>query len=589
MRTLSGQATARGFALGPAFVYRGEGALSIPEYIIDASEVESEIQRFNRARASAHRDIESLIQTLRQRSGHEDVMIFEGHQMMLEDPLVQSEVEQSIRKEHLNAEAAVRSLADRVRAEFGRMNDPYCRERVRDIDDGERRLQKALGGFGAESVLELVCPCIVVAEDLTPSEIVRLPQEYILGFATNGGSTTSHVALLARAMGIPAVTGLGSMVDEVFAGDTVLLDGSAGVIVVRPDSETEQNFRKRLDRQNALAVEVSRAAPAGTLKAGGEVRLCANVHPGLSLDTLAEHGARGIGLYRTEYLWLNHELEPTEDEQFQAYRVAAESAGRQGQGASAAIRLFDIGGDKAVKGVTPHETNPFLGNRSIRYLLSNRPMLMVQLRAILRASAYGPVKLIVPMVACVEELRETRRALNEARSQLDAEGIAYDATLSVGAMIEVPSAAIIAEAIAREVDFFSIGTNDLIQYTLAADRGNAAVANLYQPLHPAILGLLRGVFKVAKSRQMSVSVCGESASDPVAGLLWAAMGATMLSMSAACIPVISALLSRVTRQDLTAFAAEILNLDCGLTGEETYAHARRWLETNVPDFSTLAS
>ena len=507
--------------------------------------------------------------------------------MMLEDPVVQSEVEQSIRDDHLNAEAAVRRLADRARVKFGRMNDPYFRERVRDIDDVERRLQKALGGFGGEPVSELVCPCIVVADDLAPSEIVRLPQEFILGFATNGGSATSHVALLARAMGIPAVTGLGSMVEEVFAGDTVMLNGTAGEIVVRPDAETERRFQKLLDQKNALADEISQSVPAGTLKAGGDVQLYANVHPGLSLETLAEQGARGIGLYRTEYLWLNHELEPTEEEQFQAYRLAAEYAARQGSGTSAAIRLFDIGGDKAVKSVTIHEANPFLGNRSIRYLLSNRSMLLGQLRALLRASAYGPIKLIVPMLSCIEELRETRQLLDETRARLDAEGIAYDKNLPVGAMIEVPSTAIIADAIAREVDFFSIGTNDLIQYTLAADRGNSAVANLYQPLHPAILRLLRGVFAAAQTRQLPVSVCGESASDPVVGCLWAGMGASVLSMSASCIPVISAVLARLTRQDLEDYAAEILGLDSGLTGAEVYTHARHWLETRVPDFASL--
>ena len=587
MQTITGLATARGFAIGPVFVYRGDGNVPIPEYVVDPGHEADELVRLKRAVMETKRDLDSMIATLRERAGQADVRVFECHQMMLEDPVLLGETEKHVMESHVNAESAVRRTAAHARKQFERMNDPYFRERVRDLDDIERRLLKALTGFGGNPHLELRAPSIVVADDLTPSETVQLPREYVLGFATNGGSTTSHVALLARAMGIPAVTGLGDVTGRVKAGETILLDGTSGTVTIAPDAAAIRDFSDLIERQREIVEEVSGGAPAGTLKDGGDVLLYANLHPGVPTGDVRGQGARGVGLYRSEYLWLNRELEPTEEEQFAAYREAALFAATLGPRSSIAIRTLDIGGDKLVRGISSKEANPFLGNRSIRYLLSNPDVFRKQLRAILRASVFGRVGIMYPMVSCVEELRESAAILEGVKRKLDAEGIAYDREVPVGAMIEVPSAAINANALAKYVKFFSIGTNDLVQYTMAADRGNEAVAHLYQPLNPAVLKLMRMTIRAAKENGIWVGVCGESAADPIIGVLWAAMGIDMLSMSATYIPLMSKLFSRLTRADLDDYLKTVEAMGDGASGSEMFLKCNEWIRKRIPDLDNI--
>ena len=587
MRTIAGLATARGFAIGPVFIYRGSGDVPISEYVVDPGHEAEELVRLKRAVLETQRDLESMISTLKERSGHTDVRVFECHQMLLEDPVLFGETEKYILEDHVNAEAAVRRTANHARAQFERMNDPYFRERVRDLDDVERRLLKALTGFGGSPHLEIKAPSIVIADDLTPSETVQLPREYVLGFATNGGSTTSHVALLARAMGIPAVTGLGDITGKVIAGETVLLDGTNGAVTIAPDEEAVRSFSDLVERQQEIVEDVSRGAPAGTLKDGGDVLIYANVHPGVPVADVKEQGARGVGLYRSEYLWLNREMEPTEEEQFEAYSDAAKFAASLGPRSSITIRTLDIGGDKLVRGISSKEANPFLGNRSIRYLLSNPDVFRTQLRAILRASVFGKVGILYPMVSCVEELREAAAILADVKRELDGKGIAYDKAVPVGAMIEVPSAAINADALAKYVQLFSIGTNDLVQYTMAADRGNESVAHLYQPTNPAVLKLMRMTIDAAKRNGIPVGVCGESASDPIVGVLWAAMGVDMLSMSATYIPLMSKLFSRLTRADLDDYLKTVEAMGNSATADEILAKCNEWMRTRIPDLDTI--
>ena len=587
MQTVAGLATARGFAVGPVFVYRGDGEIPVPEYQIESGCEANELQRLKRAVLATRRDIEGLVAALRARAGQEDVKVFECHLMLLDDPSLSSEVEQHVRKGRLNAEAAVRRTFNRARGQFARMNDPYFRERVRDLDDVERRLLKTLTGFGGNPHLELKKPSIVVADDLTPSETVQLPREFVLGFATNGGSTTSHVALLARAMGIPAVTGLVDITARVTAGETALLDGTGGRIVLSPDAATIRDFLDLVERQKEIAEQVATGAPAGTLKDGGDVPICANVHPGVPVDDVREQGARGVGLYRSEYLWLNSEREPTEDEQFEAYRDAAQFASTLGPRASVTIRTLDIGGDKLVRGISATEANPFLGNRSIRYLLSHRDVFRTQLRAILRASAFGRVAILYPMISCVEELRASAAVLAEVKGELDAAGVAYDRDIPVGAMIEVPAAALNADALATGVQFFSIGTNDLVQYTMAADRGNESVAHLYQPTNPAVLKLMRLTIDAAKRAGIRVAVCGESASDPIVGVLWAAMGVDELSMSATYIPFMARLLRRLTRADLDDYLKTVEAMGDGVLAAEVLARCEAWMRAKIPDLDNI--
>ena len=587
MSTVAGLATARGFAVGPVFVYRGDGDIPVPEFRIEPGAEEGELLRLKRAVNETKRDLEGLIAILRERTGRADVRVFECHLMLIEDASLSKETEAHVRVDRLNAEAAVRRTIAGARAQFERMNDPYFRERVRDIDDVERRLLKALVGYDRNPHLELKTPSIVVADDLTPSETVQLPREFVLGFATNGGSTTSHVALLARALAIPAVTGLGNITSLVRPGETVLLDGTNGAVTLNPDAPSRREFELLVRRQRELTEEAVSGAPAGTLRDGGEVLLYANMHPGVPLAGVREQGARGIGLYRSEYLWLNRGIEPTEEEQFEAYRGAAKFAATLSEGAALTIRALDIGGDKLVRGISTKEANPFLGNRSIRYLLSHRDVMRTQLRAILRASAFGRINIMYPMVSCVEELIEASVVLEDVKRKLAAEGAAFDRDIRVGIMIEVPSAALNADEFARHVDFFSIGTNDLVQYTMAADRGNENVAHLYQPLNPAVIRLVRMTVDAARRNGISVGVCGESASDPIVGLYWAALGADMLSMSATYIPVISKLLSRLTRHELDEYAAVPDRLPRGSTAQDAFNACHAWLADRIGDLDEM--
>lgn len=583
MQTVSGLAAARGYVSGPVFIYRGDEEIPIPEFVVERGRELDELMRLKRAMAETRRDLEGLIAVLKERTGRADVRVFECHLMILEDTVLARETEGYVTRDRLNAEAAVRKTMNGARAQFERMNDPYFRERVRDIDDVERRLLKQLTGYDRNPHLDLKSPAIVVADDLTPSETVQLPREYVLGFATNGGSTTSHVALLARALGIPSVCGLGNITSLVSPGETILLDGTNGAVTVNPDDATRAEFEALIRRQREFTEAATSGAPAGTLRDGGEIRIFANIHPGVPFASVKELGACGVGLYRSEYLWLNGETEPTEEEQFQAYRKAVELTAQLHPNASITIRMLDIGGDKTVRGISTKEANPFLGNRSIRYLLSHRPVMRTQMRAILRASAFGRTYLMYPMISCVEELREASIVLEDVKHELDVAGIAYDRDIPVGAMVEVPSAALNADQIARYVKFFSIGTNDLVQYTMAADRGNDAVAYLYQPLNPAIVKLVKMTVAAAKREGIPVAVCGESASDTIVGVYWAALGVDMLSMSATYIPAMARIFSRLTRADLDAYAKVPDSLPPCATAADVFTACHDWMLARIPD------
>lgn len=583
-QTFTGIATARGYAIGPVFIYRDAGETPVPEYVVAPARVDEEMMRLSRARLEATRDLEGLIAVLKERTGREDVKVFECHLMLLQDDMLRQETDAYIRKERLNAEAAVRKTVNRARAQFARMNDPYFRERVRDLDDVERRLQKALAGFSSDSKIELKEPAIVVADDLTPSETIQLPRDLVLGFALNKGSATSHVALLARSLAIPSVCGLGDVTARVKPGETLLLDGTNGAVTLNPTAEARAQFEDLIARQRALVRETGKSRPAGSLRDDAGVSIQANVQRGADIDALRKFGARGVGLYRSEYLWLDREREPTEEEQFEAYSSVIAQVKNLDPGASTTIRMLDIGGDKLVKGISAKEANPFLGNRSTRYLLGHPGVHRAQLRAVLRASAYGPTKIMYPMISCIEEMRAALRAVESVKRELDAAHIPYDAHAPIGAMIEVPSAALIADELAGLCDFFSLGTNDLIQYTLAADRGNESVAYLYQPFHPAVTKLVGHALAAARRHGIPVSVCGESASDPVVGVFWVALGAQMLSMSATYIPPIARVLGQLTRADLSEYAKIPESLPEGSTGTEIAEACHEWLAHRVTDF-----
>ncbi len=585
MVTVSGTATSRGFVSGPVFLYVGDRDRPIPEYTLPPDRVGVELARFREARAETRRQLEGVVADVTARLTGSEADIFENHLVILEDEVMIASVEKLVRESRLNAEAALHRVMCEFRESFARMNDPYLRERARDLEDVERRLLRTLGGGAGTALSSMKVAAIVVADDLTPSETVSLPRRLILGFATDRGSSTSHVALLARAMGIPAVTGLGDITSRVKAGDHILMDGTGGTVTVNPDHEAREQFARKIWRERELLASLE--SPGGRAGHGLNVRLLANVHPGMPLGSLAASGAEGIGLYRSEYLWLGGADEPTENEQMRAYREAAEAASSLGPGARAVFRVLDIGGDKMMKGAKSREANPFLGNRSIRFLLSRRDVFRAQLRAILKASAHGPSAVMYPMVATIEELRQANAELIRAMEQLRMAGIPFDESLPVGCMIEIPSAALNAALLAREVSFFSIGTNDLVQYTMAADRGNEQVSYLYQPTNPAVLRLVNMTVEAANGAGIQCAVCGESASDPVLACLWAAIGVHELSMSAGYIPVIRKVLDSVTPEDAAALACDVRSMCSSSGATEIYDHVRRFLRERVPDIEEL--
>ena len=587
MVTVSGTATSRGFVSGTVFLYAVDREMPLPEYTIPESKIGSELARYREARAETRRQLEGVVADVSSRVDGAEADIFRNHLVMLEDDVIISSVEKIIREERINAEAALHRVSDSFRRSFERMNDAYLRERARDLDDVERRIMRTLTGRFENALSKIDRPVIIVADDLTPSETVTLPRKYVLGLATNHGSATSHVALLARAMGVPAVTGLGNITSVTKAGDFILLDGTHGEVTVNPDRATREQFAKLIWREHELMgmLEESRRQPDRGLK----VKLLANVQPGVPFGSLSAFGAEGMGLYRSEYLWLGSDNEPTENEQTAAYTEAVKAASALGNDARVVFRVLDIGGDKMMKGAVAREANPFLGNRSIRLLLSRRDIFHTQLRAILKASASGKAAILYPMVATIEELRQANAELREAMEQLRMAGIPFDDKLPVGCMIEIPSAALNADLFAKEVSFFSIGTNDLVQYVMAADRGNEQVSYLYQPTNPAVIKLVDMAAQAAARAGISCSVCGESAGNPVLASLWAALGVTGLSMSAGYLPIIRKVLHSIEPADAEVLSAEVRELCATAGASEIYAHVSSFLAKRIPDIGELQS
>ncbi len=584
METVSGLAISRGFVAGQAFLYRADSLPNVPVRELAPEAVGDELARFHSARETARRQLTEIVERLRARKspgGEADV--FANHLELFDDVLLVAAVERNIREGRVNAEAAVRRAMSEFREVFAKMKDAYLRERARDLDDIERRIMRVLTATEETTLSQIDHPVIIVADDLTPSETVTLPRDFVLGFATDRGSTTSHVALLARALGIPAVVGLGDISTRVRTGETILLDGTNGTVTLDPDEATRAEFERAMRRSRELFSKLAEVYPhSGVLKDGTQVTLRANVQPGVPLCGLATFGAEGIGLYRSEYLWLGEDGNPSEEKQTKAYSDAARAVAGMGEKARVIFRALDLGGDKLVRGTFLRETNPFLGCRSIRWLLAHRDVFRTQLRAFLRASAAGPSSVMYPMIATLDELRAANEELERAKEELAAEGVPFDASIPHGCMIEVPSAALAADQLAREADFFSIGTNDLVQYTLAADRGTEQVAYLYQPAHPAVIKLVDMTGKAAKAEGIPVAVCGESAADPVLAVLWIGLGVSSLSMGASGIPIVKRVLHAVTAKELEELADKVRGMCADSSAADIYACCREFVATHVP-------
>lgn len=513
-----------------------------------------EIIRLHQAFESARGDVVKLKESTLVRLGEEKAEIFEAHLLVLNDPEWIGPVEEQIRTELVNAEFALQDVASGFVTMFENMNSPYLRERAADMRDVTKRV---LGHLLLVRIIDLAAiseQVILVAEDLTPSDTAQLNRDFVLGFTTNIGGRTSHSAIMARSLEIPAVVGTKTVLEEVKEGDLLILDGTEGVIIVHPDEVTLSEYRTKQQAYEAQRAEWAKLRSQPTATADGvHVELAANIGTPADVAGVLDNGGEAVGLYRTEFLYMGRDQMPSEKEQFIAYKTVLEKM----EGKPVVVRTLDIGGDKELPYLElPKEMNPFLGYRAIRLCLDRKEIFRTQLRALLKASIYGNLRIMFPMIATLNEFREAKAMLLAEKAALLAEGVKVSETIQLGIMVEIPSTAVMADQFAKEVDFFSIGTNDLIQYTMAADRMNERVSYLYQPFNPAILRLVQMVITAAHKRGKWVGMCGEMAGDPTAVPILLGLGLDEFSMSASSILPARSLIAKLSLPDMQKLAAE---------------------------------
>lgn len=543
-----------GVVIKEAFVLDSE-EFRIPRRYIKDEEVTGELERFHIALNKAREQIKSLQEVAAKKIGLEHALIFQVHLEMLQDKNLIEEITSLVQdNKHLPEHAVSRALRKYIKA-FREMDDRYLAERVSDIFDVERRLLRTLLGEKVEELNKLQEQVVVIARNLSPSQTLALDKTNVLGFATDVGGRTGHTAIIARALGIPAVVGLGDITTDVSGGDLIIIDGTHGVVIISPDEETLETYRSRQQSFQSFEERLAsiRKLPAETLD-GHRVTILANIESPDEIAACLHHGASGIGLYRTEFLYFGATVEPTEDQHFQAYLRAVTAL----DGRPIVIRTLDLGADKF--GAIP-ERNPFLGLRSIRYSFKRLDLFRTQLRAILRASAFGPVKILFPMIATLDELRRAKRVVREVMQELETAQLAFDKDIEVGIMIEVPAAALIADSLAKECDFFSIGTNDLIQYTIAVDRANEAVAPLFNPAHPAILRLLKMTIEAGERNNIPVAMCGEMSAEMTFPIFLLGLGLKEFSVAPGTIPELKQVIRSVTLKEALKVTSEVFKMD----------------------------
>ena len=550
----------------------------VAEWELDENEVEDELLRFRKAVAEATTQLREVKQNVaRQPHLREHIYILDTHLLILEDEMLVSHTEDLIRQK-LNAERALDQTLKQLRLMFENIEDDYLRERSSDLDAVGQRLLRVLVGISDSTLEQINEQSLIAAHDLSPADTMQLDRSKIVGFLTDRGGKTSHTAILARSLGIPAVVGLESATAVVDNDMSAIIDGTTGVVVLNPSEETFKEYLKRKLAFEYLEKELTRYRdlPAETSDHYG-VALRANLEIVSEVPAAQQDGAVGIGLYRTEFLYMNCSQPPGEDEQFDAYREIAERIAPH----PVTIRTLDVGGDKFIPDMNlEHEDNPAMGLRAVRFSLREIDLFKVQLRAILRASAVGQVRIMFPMISGVAEIRACKRILRDVQTDLKLEGILFDPQVKIGIMVETPAAVLIAPLLAQEVDFFSIGTNDLIQYCLAVDRGNEHVSYLYEPLHPAILRALKQVCDAAHDAGIEVSMCGEMAAEPMYVLVLLGLGLDELSMNHACIPRVKRVLRNLTRAEGKDMLDVLLKLS---TGKEISAHLDREMRRRLPD------
>jgi len=552
---LTGIGASPGICIGKAYLVDKEGVEVVQKYSIEEKDLESEINRFKAAVKKAtdelHEIIENTPEVFRQHA-----YILETHMVLLKDKMLYGKTIDSIRNDRVNAEWALKNIVSNIRSIFQNISDPYLRERFADILQVSDRIMRSLTGAQGVNIAEIDKRVVLVAHDLSPADTSQIQIDRVMGFITDRGGSTSHSAIIARTLEIPAIMGLGNATDLIKNDDLIIVDGSAGIVIVRPSEKSLVEYEERKVRfyQHRAVISRDSYLPAETLD-GTRLLVMGNIELPEEIVSVIDHGGDGIGLYRTEFQYLSRTDFPGEAELFERYKDVAEVMAPK----PVTIRTLDINGDKALGNAsTSDEENPALGLRAIRYCLKNPDVFKIQLRAILRAAAYGNVGVMFPMISSCDEILEAKFLLKEAADSLEAQGETYKSDIEVGILIEVPSAVVMAAEMAELVDFFSIGTNDLIQYALAIDRGNRQVAHMYHPLNPAILRMLKHVADVAKDKGLRIAMCGEMAGDPFHVPILLGLGINELSMNPQSIPSIKTMIRSLRIIDTLELTKEAL-------------------------------
>jgi len=537
-----------------------------------------EVSRFEKALVQTRQQISEVQRKVVQNMGAKEGDIFEAHLLMLEDRMLVDEVIRTIKEQKVNAESAFHEVSERYAAALAGVDDEYLRERADDMRDLTSRVLDNLLDVQDEFDLRHIAePCILISRDLSPSTTAQLDKKFVLGFATDIGGKTSHTAIMARSLGIPAVVGLKNISDEMDTGDYALLDGYNGTVILNPTDQTLFQYGQLSQIKASLEEKLQeiRSQPAVMLD-GKPIHLSANIEDQNDIEAVIKYGAEGVGLFRTEFLFINHEKTPTEEEQYKVYREVAAALNPH----PVIIRTLDLGGDKFVSHLQlAQEMNPFLGWRAIRFCLAQPELFCAQLRAILRASASGNVKMMYPMISGLDELNQANALVEKCKTELRAEKIPFNEEMKIGAMIEIPSAALIAGTLAQHAKFFSIGSNDLIQYTLAADRTNEKVSHLYEPTHPAIIRLIKMTVDAAHQNGIWAGVCGEIAGDPALAPLLIGLGVDELSAAPVIIPQVKYIIRRLKLSEAQALAEFALQCE---SPSEIYARCQKLARETAP-------
>ncbi|KAA0565419.1 phosphoenolpyruvate--protein phosphotransferase [Bacillus sp. CH30_1T] len=553
---LKGIAASNGIAIAKAYRLV-EPDLSFEKKNVD--DAEQEVSRFQEAIATSKSELEVIRDKARVDLGEDKAQIFEAHLLVLSDPELLTPIEDKVKSENVNAEFALKETADMFVSMFESMDNEYMKERASDIRDVTKRVLSHLLGVQIANPSMVTEEVIVIAEDLTPSDTAQLNREFVKGFTTDIGGRTSHSAIMARSMEIPAVVGTKSITSSVENGDMIIIDGLSGEVHINPTQEVIEEYKKEHARYEEQKAEWAKLVNEPTVSKDGEhVELAANIGTPKDLEGVKNHGGEGVGLYRTEFLYMGRDELPSEDEQYEAYKAVLEGM----EGKPVVVRTLDIGGDKELPYLNlPKEMNPFLGYRAIRLCLDEQDIFRTQLRALLKASPFGNLKIMFPMISNLQEFREAKAILEEEKKALLENGTKVADHIEVGIMVEIPSTAVMADVFAKEVDFFSIGTNDLIQYTMAADRMNERVSYLYQPYNPAILRLVKMVIDAAHKEGKWAGMCGEMAGDEIAVPILLGLGLDEFSMSATSILRARSQIRQLNRAEMKELAEQALQLD----------------------------